>query len=70
MAGKTFKQFMEQVNVIKPLSPYKTYPKPGGSKGLVDKITGLGPGGNPGPAQGSGPQAKAPIKKPIPTKVV
>ena len=69
MAGKTFKQFMEQVNVINILSPYKTYSKPGGSKGLVDKITGLGPGGNPGPAQGAGPH-KAPIKKPIPTKVV
>ena len=69
MAGKTFQQFMEQaMNVIKPLSPYKTYPKPGGGKGLVDKLTGLGPDGQPGPPQNPGPQAK--IKKPIPTKVV
>jgi len=76
MAGKTFQQFMEQaMNVIKPISPYRTYPKPGGTKGLRDPITGNSPGDDLPPPTSSGggpkvPLAKGPIKKPIPTKVV
>ena len=51
---KTFKQFTEQVNTIKPLSPYKVMPpmkkkdgsyNPSPFRSLVDPITGLRPGG-------------------------
>ena len=44
---KTFKQFTEQVNTIKPLRPYQTKPsqKDSSTKELRDVITGLRPGG-------------------------
>jgi|TARA_Y100000310_G_scaffold64448_1_gene59977 hypothetical protein len=51
---KTFKQFTEQVNTIKPLSPYKVMPpmkkkdgsyNPAPYRTLVDPITGFRPGG-------------------------
>ena len=44
---KTFKQFTEQVNTIKPLSPYQTKPsqRDPRTKELRDPITGLRPGG-------------------------
>lgn len=44
---KTFQQFVEQVNTIKPLKPYQTKPseKDPSTKELRDVITGLRPGG-------------------------
>ena len=47
---KTFKQFIEQVNSIIPLRPYKTKPskKDPTTKVLRDVITGTPPGYNPG----------------------
>ena len=44
---KTFQQFVEQVNTIKPLRPYQTRPsqKDPSQKELRDPITGLRPGG-------------------------
>jgi len=50
---KSFKQFVEQVNVIKPLSPYKVMPplkkkdgsyNPAPKRHLIDPTTGFGPG--------------------------
>jgi len=47
---KTFKQFIEQVNSIIPLRPYKTKPskKVPNTKVLRDVITGTPPGYKPG----------------------
>jgi hypothetical protein len=50
---KTFQQFVEQVNVIKPLSPFKIMPplkkkdgsyNPAPKRHLIDPVTGFGPG--------------------------
>ena len=47
---KTFQQFIEQANVIRPLRPYQTKPskKDPETKVLRDIITGTPPGYKPG----------------------